>query len=472
MALPPPTSRQHQVYVNASLRFDSIEAIGFDMDYTLALYDSEALERLAFRMAVENLRRMGYPPEISDLEYRHGRNIRGLVVDKEAGNVVKMDRYHFVSIALHGNRELPRDERRRLYANRSIPLGTEHYTSVDTLFHMPEVDLFMQLVALKDAHPELLGPRSYRLLWNDMHHALDICHGDGSMKSAILNQKDTYLVVDPELPLALKLLRATGKRLFLLTNSEHYYTEAVMSHLFDGRLPGHERWTSYFDEVVVEARKPGYFLGYEDGKLLDSYPNPQGEARSLIEGGNYRELHRRLGCQGDQVLFVGDHIYGDVIRSKTHSFWRTMMVVPELDHELAVSDRMTDDVLAYHRLFERLGEHDHLRAALRHRLAGLERSGGAEDERTKVRQQLEAAEESAERMRLEVDAEENRIDREFHPHWGALFQDGGEVSRFGQQVAAYADIYTSRVANLARYPPNKWFHTPWEVLPHWRGHWF
>jgi hypothetical protein len=35
-------------------------------------------------------------------------------------------------------------------------------------------------------------------------------------------------------------------------------------------------------------------------------------------------------------LYVGDHIFGDIIKSKKQKAWRTMLVVPELNHELKV----------------------------------------------------------------------------------------------------------------------------------------
>ncbi len=38
-----------------------------------------------------------------------------------------------------------------------------------------------------------------------------------------------------------------------------------------------------------------------------------------------------------QVLYVGDHIYGDILRSKKSLGWRTMLVVPELEAELALA---------------------------------------------------------------------------------------------------------------------------------------
>ena len=41
-----------------------------------------------------------------------------------------------------------------------------------------------------------------------------------------------------------------------------------------------------------------------------------------------------------QVLYVGDHIYGDILRSKKTLGWRTMLVVPELETELEIQARL------------------------------------------------------------------------------------------------------------------------------------
>lgn len=38
---------------------------------------------------------------------------------------------------------------------------------------------------------------------------------------------------------------------------------------------------------------------------------------SVFQGGNYLDLHQMLGVRsGTEVLYVGDHIYGDILRSK------------------------------------------------------------------------------------------------------------------------------------------------------------
>lgn len=44
-------------------------------------------------------------------EYDPSRFSRGLVLDKQKGNVLKMDRYKYVRVACHGSRLMSRAER-------------------------------------------------------------------------------------------------------------------------------------------------------------------------------------------------------------------------------------------------------------------------------------------------------------------------------------------------------------------------
>lgn len=37
-----------------------------------------------------------------------------------------------------------------------------------------------------------------------------------------------------------------------------------------------------------------------------------------------------LNAKGKDVLYVGDHIFGDILKSKKIRGWRTFLVVPEL----------------------------------------------------------------------------------------------------------------------------------------------
>lgn len=43
-----------------------------------------------------------------------------------------------------------------------------------------------------------------------------------------------------------------------------------------------------------------------------------------------------IGAKGKDVLYVGDHIFGDILKSKKIGGWRTFLIVPELVQELHV----------------------------------------------------------------------------------------------------------------------------------------
>ena len=43
-----------------------------------------------------------------------------------------------------------------------------------------------------------------------------------------------------------------------------------------------------------------------------------------------------VGAKGKDVLYIGDHIFGDILKSKKIKGWRTFLVVPELAPELHV----------------------------------------------------------------------------------------------------------------------------------------
>lgn len=43
-----------------------------------------------------------------------------------------------------------------------------------------------------------------------------------------------------------------------------------------------------------------------------------------------------LEVKGKDILYVGDHIFGDILKSKKCQGWKTFLVVPELTKELQV----------------------------------------------------------------------------------------------------------------------------------------
>lgn len=49
-------------------------------------------------------------------------------------------------------------------------------------------------------------------------------------------------------------------------------------------------------------------------------------------------VENSLDIHGDEILYVGDHIYTDVSQSKLHLRWRTALICRELEEEVSVSD--------------------------------------------------------------------------------------------------------------------------------------
>jgi HAD superfamily 5'-nucleotidase-like hydrolase len=474
-----PTSRQ--VFVNRTLRMDKIEAVGFDMDYTLAIYQLRHMEQLAFRMTAELMvSRFGYPAGLLEIPYDPDFVIRGVVVDKEQGNLFKMDRHNHVGRGVHGRRPIPPEALRRLYREEKIHLSSPRFAWLDTLFALPEGCLFAEAIELL----ERTGAEvDYARLYDHIREAIDTVHRDGSLKQVVLADLPRYLVRDPELGPALHKLRSGGKRLFLLTNSMADYTDAVMRHVLDGVLPEYASWRSYFDAVITGAGKPGFFGQRRPLLLLRPDLAPAGEAASLergklYQGGDLVRLEELLGIGGDRVLYVGDHIYGDILRSRKSSLWRTALVVEELEREI--------QWLEGHR--EALGELarlEGLRVKLEDSIASHRTALNQADRRRERAAEGDAAvlEEASRRIRGELDhlrgalrdagariaAVARVLEAGANATWGFLFKEGNENSRFGEQVEDYACLYTSRASNFGYYSPVERFRSPRAAMPHERA---
>jgi HAD superfamily 5'-nucleotidase-like hydrolase len=470
----PDLDRQQRIFVNRNLRLTSVQAIGFDLDHTLALYKPVPFERLAFDRAKRKLVERGYPRTVLRLRHDPSFVIRGLIVDRQRGNILKMDRHHYVVQAYHGTRKLPPEMRKRLYTTRRIRITGTTYSPVDTLFSLPEISLYAQLVDLADAEA---GRPNYRRLYEDVRAVVDEAHADGSIKNVIARAPLRYLEVDPHLPATLNRMLGHGVKLFLLTNSEASYTDLVMDLLLSGKLPHRPHWTDCFDLVVVRARKPGFFARHDPLVPLDPRALGAGRrgTRFSFSGGSVGALERALGVAGDRVLYFGDHTYGDILRSKRSRGWRTAMIIQELADELRhhaaarprwreieALERRIDRVAAWRDFLERARDGEISGAAV----SGYLRERGLRGGVRQIRTQLDRVGDQLRTLEREAGAREAEVEAMFNPYWGPIFRAAREISHFGNQVEDFACIYTSRVSNFLNYPMDKYFVTPHAPLPH------
>jgi HAD superfamily 5'-nucleotidase-like hydrolase len=463
--------RVGRIFVNRNLRMRSIGAIGFDLDHTLAHYRIREVDELAFRITQQKLvAQRGYPEELLQLQYDPEFVVRGLLIDRRRGNVLKMDYHNYVVRAYHGLVPLSSEDRKRIYRLRRIRVSSESYVSVDTLFHMPEAYLYVAAIDLLEKR----GVRpDYRTLSRDVREMIDEAHADGSIKNEIERNPTRFVSPDPRLPEVFDLFRRGGKKLFLLTNSELHYTEVLFRLLF--RPANGDTWRSYFDFIVVDAKKPKFFRQRgRPGKFLQV----EGPGAPVFSGGDVWALEKHLGHAGDSVLYWGDHTYGDILRSKKNVGWRTAMIIPELEHEVAVTERIGPELsrlTAALRERDRLDQEETMTRADTQRLEKLVEgaNGSGEEPREQVMRKLANAHQRLSeilraRARVhdviaETDAACNSA---YNAYWGTLFREGNEISRFGHQIKDFACVYTSRVSNFLNYPVNTYFRAPMDRMSH------
>jgi 5'-nucleotidase len=473
--------RSRRIFVNRDLRLTGAAYIGFDMDYTLAIYDQPEMDQLSIQATAQKLIKRGYPEHIVDIPFDTQFPIRGLLIDKRFGHILKMDRYKVVQRGYHGMRQLSKDEIRSLYQSKKIRPTTSRYHWIDTLYALSEAALYAGIV---DAFEKRGLAVDYSRLFADIRECIDQAHADGTILDAVMSDLPRFVVKDPDLAPTLHKFRSAGRKLFLLTNSRWPYTDRMMTYLLGGSMPEYPTWRHFFDVVIVAAQKPAFFqqrrlLEERVGDDLRPATAPL-ERGKVYQGGNLHDLERLLGVTGDRIVYVGDHIYGDILRSKKESSWRTAMIIQEMEaevdaHDICAPDIRRNDELEEMRakLEDELRYHQARYKDLTRQIETHSSKGENGATLTHLSGDRVRAKRSLERVRTllrEVEKESivlvDRIDRRFHPYWGSLLKEATEKSSFGDQVEEYACLYTSRVSNFLAYSPLQYFRSPRDLMPH------
>ncbi|KAK6043136.1 HAD superfamily hydrolase, 5'-nucleotidase [Cooperia oncophora] len=289
-----------QIFINRSLRMDKIKCVGFDMDATLAIYNSPISEELAFNLSTKRLVDIGYPKglqvyKVHDsliwslrtliyrIKYKKDFVVRNAWFDKRFGNLLKTDEHCNILNAFHGFKKLDKFQ----------------VTNREGLHR-------------KDTQQILL----YSTIFYDCRHTIDWIHVTGDYKKTVTKNLSDYIAHDSRTVQMMQALSKSGKKLFLLTNSPWSYTNTLMSHVMG------KEWQQLFDVVIVEGNKPKWFLQDIPFKEVDSTtgserigshsgPFRKGE---LYSRGCASDFKQRMGLAGKDILYVGDHIFGDVLK--------------------------------------------------------------------------------------------------------------------------------------------------------------
>lgn len=453
--------RNHSVYVNRTLNLKKIRYIGVDMDHTLIRYNSTNFEGLSHSKMIEKLIRHGYPETLRKLKFDYDFAIRGLVLDRKKGNLLKLNRYAAIRASYHGQQPLDFKTHQKLYHSTYIDLSNGDYMAVDTFFSLSLATLFAQLVDLKDTDTSHKYPE-YAQIADDVLGALDEAHRDGTLKEEVKKNLSHYIIKDPDLVLGLEKFLKHGKKIFVVTNSDFHYTKLLLDYAINPFLKNGRTWHDLFEFVITFAQKPKFF--YEDYNYLKVNPGDGSMTNlndqlvpGIYQGGGARKFTRDLSLFGDDILYIGDHIYGDILRLKKECNWRTAMVIEELEGEIENNQKaepVNDEIENLMKKKEPL--EDNLTELMTQR---VER--GSFDE---------SAVDALQKSISEIDSQISQLIKKqqamYNPQWGQLMRAGNEESYLAYQIERYACVYMSKLSDLLALSPRTYFRAPRRPLSH------
>ena len=451
-----------KVFVNRILNMRKIKLIGLDMDHTLIRYHSEEFEALVYQLIKEHLIRLKhYPEEIKHFSFNYHDAIRGLVVDSKNGNILKLSRFGAIRQSYHGTQHIDFAEQQKIYRSIYVDLNDPNYMAIDTSFSIAFCVLYGQLVDLKDARPEALP--SYQNIAHDVQYCVDKVHSDGSLKSIIVSDLPRYVIQDRALVEGLKHFIHHGKKIFILTNSEYTYTKTLLEYAISPFLNQGETFSDLFEFIITLANKPRFF--YDNLRFLAVHAETGAMTNifgpitpGIYQGGNAKKFTEDLQVQGDEILYIGDHIYGVIVRLKKACNWRTALVIDEL------GDEITAQTLALP-IEKQIVDAMNVKKVL-------------EDEYVRLHTLSidESSQKYTETM-LDLQAQIAKIDAQlavlikdqhafFNPKWERIFRAGAEESYFAYQVDRFACIYMERLADLLECSPLTYFRAHRRRLAH------
>nr|XP_032828359.1 5'-nucleotidase domain-containing protein 2-like isoform X4 [Petromyzon marinus] len=439
----PPTICQAQsassIFANNELSLASVQVYGFDYDYTLAFYSNE-LHAKIFSTALDILlSEYKYPEELRAYAYLPGFAIRGLHYDVQKALLMKIDAFHYIQpgTVYRGLSPVSEEEVRSLYDGTHVPLDqmSDFYGKGSSMKQFMDIFSLPEMMLLSCVNDYFLSNNiDYDPvhLYKDVTDSVKDVHTRGVMYKLIEKDLERYILHGKETHDILHKLTASGKKLFLITNSPFSFVDKGMRYMVG------KDWRDLFDVVIVKADKPSFFNDKRKPfRRLDAQGGLQWDRITALhkgevyKQGNLYEFMRLTGWVGSHVLYFGDHIYSDLADLTLRHGWRTGAIIPELRDEINTINS----------------------AEYTRQLTWLQALTGLID-RMQVSQQVYRSPEC-----LEVVQEWDRERQElrtvtkslFNPQFGSLFRTHQNPTYFNRRLSRFADVYMTCVSCLLNY---------------------
>ncbi|KYM79736.1 5'-nucleotidase domain-containing protein 1 [Atta colombica] len=309
-----------------TFKFTDYDCVGFDLDNTLLRYNVTNLVCMEYEILAKFLVKIrGYngsllkPLTDDDLDFMQ----KGLLLDLERGNVLRISPDGIIRRACHGTCLLNMDQIREIYPEQKSEITDTFCHNVMATWNGPLSEKVRSLLDYFDIVASLAFAR--------IVDALDEEHGSFLDRYNIWPDVLAGLIYISNTISWLKEIKKKSAT-FLLTGSNADYVNFTASYALG------EDWQSLFDIVICFARKPGFFI--TNRPFLDVVNNDETDTASqdlkrdeMYSQGNWNELleffARITGKTNQQCLYVGDNLIQDIYVPNAFVRCDTLVVIEE-----------------------------------------------------------------------------------------------------------------------------------------------
>jgi len=339
-----------------TFKLTDYDCIGFDLDNTLLRYHVTNLVHMEYEELANYLvNQRGYsaahllrPLTDDDLDFMQ----KGLLLDFDRGNVLRVSPDGVIRRATHGSRLLSVDRIKEIYPDQRWDItdvyckdilsawngpASKKIRGLMDYFDMPASIVFARLIDMLDE--EHGSPLNSYNVWPDILDGLYHLFSKEQFQNFELGFF-AHLKKDPEKYLrkcsaeTIAWLRKLKERstTFLLTGSNADFVNFAASYALG------DNWRSLFDIVICFARKPGFFIGARPFLDVVDYNETNVKSQHLELGGiysqgNWNDLSKFLSGvtkkANQRCLYVGDNLIQDIYAPNTYVHCDVLAVIEE-----------------------------------------------------------------------------------------------------------------------------------------------
>lgn len=355
--------------MSETFRLSDYDCVGFDLDNTLCEYRIGPMVQMIYDVLTDYLiNKCNYSAKCLRQPIDFDFFQRGLILDVEKGNILKINGSGKILRAAHGTKFMSDEEIVSVYGpsktwsvtNIFVENFLETWNGPVSDKIRPLLDFFDIPVSLVfgrcvDGIDEFCRPETYNV-WPDVMKGLIYMYSRENF-SANTGEYFSYLKSTPSLyynkcpDYVLDWLRELkkSKKVFLVSGSHVDYANFTATQSLGAN------WKELFDISIFYARKPGFFTSDRpfyntDSQMLNECGNVDNiNFGNVYSQGNWNQLHnlfkKETGKSNPKCLYVGDNILQDVVAPSRFSGLDTIAIVEEMKLDSNDNDNNPDNTM-------------------------------------------------------------------------------------------------------------------------------